>query len=151
VGNVHLPRQAQTLYSIGDQLDLKHSQFGRLVEVDVDADTVAVSNGEQTVDLANRVTVDGRRVKTSDVLDPLTCRRFQQVEDAGSTQDAVLGESHNLQVQGPVVLGDSLPDHFDTTQSQPGIDVNVTANCRGPMPDHLAEDGTGQGHARDPE
>src|SRR5690606_19620532 len=34
---------------------------------------------------------------------------------------------------------------------QPGIDVNVTANCRGPMPDHLAEDGTGQGHARDPE
>ena len=148
VRDVDLAGEAERLGAGDDELELERAELGRVVQVDVDAGAVLRGEGEDRVELADRVAVDARRVDAAEVLDAAARGLAHHVEHAGPAQHAVLRERDDLDGECAVVGCRGLAHRVDRAESDVGVDVHVGADRRGAVADELVEDAPGDVGAR---
>ncbi len=69
------------LGAVADEVELERAEVVAVVQVEVDAAAVPLGDGEERVELADRVAVDAGRVESADVLDTLLGCLVEQLVD----------------------------------------------------------------------
>jgi hypothetical protein len=93
--------------------------------VDVDPDTPPYGDLEQSIQLADRVAVDRRRVEAADARRSLGRGLVQQLEYAGPTEYAILRERDDLHLHRIAKRRGGLAHVRDTAQADAEIHVDV--------------------------
>lgn len=151
VGDVDALLEPEAFDAIEDQFDLEGAEVGRVVEMDVDAHAVLGGEGEDRVDLADRVAVDRSRIEPAHMIDARARRGVEEFENARAAEHAVLRERDDLHRQCAVVRGDGLTHDLYAAQPEPEVDVDVRADGRRPVRDELLEHIAGDRRRRHPD
>jgi hypothetical protein len=104
VADRDLAAQAQGAGAGTDLLDMEEAHLARLVQVNVEPDTVPCRDGKDAVELtpcssqgqALGIAIDLQRVDAADQIGAAAHRRVEQVEDVGAAHDAALRKGDDL-------------------------------------------------------
>ena len=138
VADRDLAPQAGRLRALGDREDLREAGFAAIVQMDVDANATAVSDGEDGVEMGVEVAVDADRVETTHQIRALSDRLVEQLRRAGRAQDAALGEGHDLDGDEIAEMLADLQDLMKVAKPELVVDVDMRAHVQGAAGHDLA-------------
>ena len=122
-----------------DQLERERAEVPGLVQVDVDADPVALGDAENDLEVGHRVTVEGAWIEATDEVSARPHGGIEQVGSARIAEDARLWECDHLHV-GPARMRLPGCQHpLQALESTVGVDLGVTAHRRGTADDRRLE------------
>ncbi len=124
----HLSPHAEGARPFRNQLDGEAAQGAGLVQVNIDARAVALGDGKNSVEVADRVSLDDRGVDAADQFCAHLHRCVHQFGGARAYQHAALGKGDQLHRQAILQPLASRHDAFQIGETYLGVDIDVTAN-----------------------
>ena len=135
----HLAAETERLRAGADLLDIEEAHLARLVQVDVEPDTVPCRDRENAVELPFGVAVDLQRIDAADQIGAVANGRVEQVENARAAHHAALREGHDLH-RHPVAIALAGGKHsLQLGEAAFEIDVDMGAQVRRAARDAFAD------------
>jgi hypothetical protein len=135
----HLAAETERLGAGTDLLDIEKAHLARLVQVDVEPDSVPRRDREDAVELSLGIAIDFQRIDAADQIGPVPDGRVEQVENAWAPHHTALREGHNLN-RHPIAIplaGGKHPVQLGKTAFE--IDVDMGAQVRRAARDAFAD------------
>ena len=117
--------------AVADQLERERAELARFVEVDVDADLVALGEPEHDVEVFHRVSVEPARIEPADQVGAGEDRGIEQLGRAPVADDPRLRKRHDLQMATGGVRLASGEHALEPLELGVGVDLRVTAHDGG--------------------
>ncbi|MNG93554.1 hypothetical protein D3C79_525240 [compost metagenome] len=141
--DTHTPLQTGGAGAFGDPLQLFNTLQARLVQVDVDLNTMPFGNPEDHLQLTFGITVKGGRIDAADHLGAVANGRFQYVSGTRAGHHPGLRKGYQLNVDDTAPFLPCLHHRMQVAQAGGGIDIDMAAHGYGAERHRLGDQGVG--------